>query len=93
VWVSRYRFNEKYGKWTQRGRKFHCHDEEEYCRTGDKVVIRAWQKMSPIKYYYVRNIVKPTVRYHLLEEDMTAYEKEQLDFNEKLRNDPYKIGL
>ncbi len=44
------------------GKKFHCHDEEEYCRTGDKVVIRSCHKISNSKSYFVRNIVRPTGR-------------------------------
>ena len=61
------------------------HDEEEYCRTGDKVVIKQCRKISPIKYYYVRNIVLPVGRHHIYEKDLTQYEKEAMAFNEKLR--------
>ena len=63
--VSRYHFNRKFGFWMTRNNKFHCHDEEEYCRTGDKVVIRAiGKRISPIKHYYVRNVVLSIGRNH-----------------------------
>ena len=54
-----------------RGRHFHSHDEEEFCRTGDKVVISQCRKISSIKHYYVRNIVRPTVRQNLSGEPET----------------------
>ncbi len=64
--------------------KFHCHDEDEYCRSGDKVVIRyIGKKISPIKYYYVRNVVLPIGRHHAYDQkDISEYEKEQMSYNE-----------
>mmetsp|Transcript_5532 Transcript_5532/g.3893 ORF Transcript_5532/g.3893 Transcript_5532/m.3893 type:complete len:109 (+) Transcript_5532:26-352(+) len=62
VRVSRYGFNHKIGIWFSSTKNFHCHDEENYCRTGDKVVIRTTRKISPIKHFYVRNIVRPAGR-------------------------------
>lgn len=38
------------------------HDEENFCTTGDKVVIRHTDKLTKNKYYYVRNIVVPYPR-------------------------------
>ena len=34
------------------------HDEENFCKSGDKVVIRQCRKLTQHKYYYVRNIIK-----------------------------------
>jgi hypothetical protein len=48
-------------------------------------VIRQCRKISPIKFYYVRNIVLPTGRHNIYEKDLTEYEKEAISFNEKLR--------
>ena len=76
-----------------RSNKFHCHDEDEYCRTGDKVVVRyCGKKISPIKYYYVRNVVLPIGRHHAYDQkDITEYEKEQISYNEKLRESYNKV--
>lgn len=38
------------------------HDEENYCVTGDKVVIKFCGQMSKMKNYYVKSIVKPMGR-------------------------------
>ena len=85
--VSRYRYNTKFGIWMMRNHKFHCHDEEEYCRTGDKVIIRyCGKKLSPIKYYFVRNVVLPIGRGHTYDQkDVSIYEKEAINYNEALR--------
>ena len=75
-----------------RNNKFHCHDEDEYCRTGDKVVIRFCKKISPIKYYYVRNVVLPIGRNQSYDQsDISQYEQEQIKYNEELRNANNKI--
>ena len=91
--VSRFHFNNKFGIWMSRANKFHCHDEDEYCRTGDKVVIRyGGKKVSPVKYYYVRNVVLPVGRHHTYDQkDITEYEKEQINYNEKLRESYNKV--
>ena len=47
--------------------------------------------MSPIKHYYVRNIVKPIGRMNLTGVPSTEYEKEMLDYNEQLRSKVPKI--
>ncbi len=75
-----------------RNHKFHAHDEDEYCRTGDKVVIRySGKKVSPIKYYYVRNVVLPIGRHHAYDQkDISQYEKEAINYNEQLRENSIK---
>jgi hypothetical protein len=72
-----------------RSRNFHAHDEEEFCKTGDKVVISACRKLSSTKHYYVRNIVKPMVRQNLSGEPETQYEQDALDYNKELRSKSY----
>ena len=52
-----YRWNDKVGFWLSRSRNLHCHDSENYCRIGDKVVVAQCRKISRLKSYYVRNIV------------------------------------
>ena len=75
-----------------RNNKFHCHDEDEYCRTGDKVVIRFCKKISDLKYYYVRNVVLPIGRHQTYEQNtLSNYEKDQINYNEELRNSYTKI--
>ena len=71
--------------WYSKNNLKHVHDEEEYCRTGDKVVIRQCRKISPIKHYYVRNVVLPVGRVNIYEKDITQYEREQIKYNEELR--------
>ena len=39
-----------------------------------------------MKHYYVRNIVLPTGRQNLTGVPATQYEKDALDYNEKLRS-------
>jgi ribosomal protein S17 len=38
------------------------HDENNYCVTGDRVIIGNCFKMSNTKAYYVKSIVKPIPR-------------------------------
>ncbi len=45
-----------------RSSKFLVHDEENFCRSGDKVVIKNCLPLSERKHYFVRNIVKPFPR-------------------------------
>ncbi len=89
--MSRYHYNTKVGIWTNRGRNFHAHDEEEFCRTGDKVVISQCRKLSTLKHYYVRNIVLPIGRQNISGEPATQYEADALDYNEALRAKPLKM--
>ena len=39
VKVKSFHWNYKIGFWLTNNKYFHCHDDENYCRTGDKVVI------------------------------------------------------
>ena len=90
VRVSNYRYLTKVGIWAQSSKNFHAHDPEEFCKTGDKVVLRACRRISPIKHYYVRNIVLPIGRQNVSGVPDTQYERDALDYNEQLRNkDPF----
>ena len=68
-----------------KGRNFHCHDEEEYCRTGDKVIISQCRKLSKSKNFYISNIVLAAGRQNFYTKDMSVYEKDAIKFNEELR--------
>jgi small subunit ribosomal protein S17 len=85
VRISSYHWNYKVGFWVTKSKNLHCHDEENYCRTGDKVVIQSCRKMSPTKHYFVRNIVLAAGRQNLYTKDMSKYEKEAMDYNRRLR--------
>ena len=46
----------------RRTKTYFAHDEDHFCVTGDKVVIKSCDPLSIRKNYYVRNIVKPFAR-------------------------------
>jgi small subunit ribosomal protein S17 len=85
VRIHSYHFNYKVGIWMTKGRNFHCHDEEEYCRTGDKVIISQCRKLSKSKNFFIRNIVLAAGRQNFYTKDMSTYEKDAIKFNEELR--------
>ncbi len=62
VKVDRFFHHDKLKKLVTYPKKFQVHDEEEYCKVGDKVVIRSCRPISKSKHYYVRNVVLPTPR-------------------------------
>jgi ribosomal protein S17 len=62
VRVSAQHWNFKYKKYEYSHKNKQVHDSYNYCVTGDKVIIRATQKLTPTKAYYVKNIVKPFAR-------------------------------
>ena len=70
-----------------RGRKFHVHDPDDYCRIGDKVVIKNFGGVSGLKHYYVRNVVLPTGRHNYYSTGFSKDEKEAIVYNENLRVD------
>ena len=84
--MSNYRWIPKVNLWAQRGKNFLVHDEENFCRSGDKVVIRRCRKLTDRKHYYVRNIVRHVGRQNVTGIPQTQYEQDALDYNEKLRN-------
>ena len=74
-----------------RNRNFQVHDPEDFCKTGDKVVVRQCRKLSATKYYSVRNIVLPIGRMNLTGEPSTQFEADALKFNKELRQKPLKM--
>ena len=57
VKVDRFYYHPKNKKYYSRTGRFQVHDEEEFCRIGDKVIIRGCRPMSKTKHYFVRNVV------------------------------------
>ena len=74
------------GIWIQSSNNFHAHDPESFCKTGDKVVLRACRKLSPSKHYYVRNIVLPIGRQNVTGVPDTQDERDALEYNDQLRS-------
>ena len=66
------------------------HDEEEFCVTGDKVVIRHCRKLSSTKAYYVNRIIKPAARQNLSGEPLTQWEEDLYEHNRSLQEKPLK---
>ena len=79
--VSRYHFNQKINYWIHNGKNFQCHDEENFCKTGDKVVIRQCRKLSVLKHYFVRNVVLPIGRQNVTGKPGSKDEEEALEYN------------
>lgn len=55
------------------------------------MVIRKCRKLSPIKFYYVRNVVLPTGRNSIYEGDISQDEKDAMKYNEELRSKEIKL--
>lgn len=51
-------WNRMYAKYFSRSTNYLVHDEENFTKTGDKVVIKSSPNLSKLKHYYVRNVVK-----------------------------------
>lgn len=75
------KFHKKFIKSTN----FHCHDEDMECRVGDKVIIRRCEKLSKIKNYYVKRFVWMAPRIAISYQNLQAYEKKAIMYNDKLR--------
>jgi ribosomal protein S17 len=52
----------KYKKYRFARKKYLVHDEEEYCRAGDRIIIRAGHKMSSRKSFYVSRVEQQGLR-------------------------------
>jgi ribosomal protein S17 len=52
-------FFHKYRKPQYSSKNKQVHDEDNYCVTGDKVIIANCHKLSKTKAYYVKTILKP----------------------------------
>ena len=62
------------------------HDEDEICKTGDKVVIRNCSKISNRKSFYVKSHVWMVPRQNFTVDKFLNFEKRALLFNDRLRN-------
>src|SRR4051794_16252469 len=69
TWVPTYR------TYTNNPSKFQVHDEDEICKTGDKVVIRLCRPISKLKHYYIRNIVWMLPRHNFTVNKFLNFEK------------------
>ena len=86
VMVDQLTFNTKYKKYVRSSSKFQVHDEEEICKTGDKVVIKVCQPVSKLKHYYVKSIVWMIPRHNFTIDKFLQFEKRALLYNNNLRN-------
>jgi small subunit ribosomal protein S17 len=86
VKVDSLTFNPTYKIFINRPSKFQVHDEDEICKTGDKVVIRLCRPVSTLKHYYIRNIIWMVPRHNFTINKYLNMEKRALYFNEQLRN-------
>lgn len=69
-----------YRKYYSRYSNYLVHDEETFCRVGDKVVIKCCGgNVSKMKHYYVRNVVKqfPRNDYYIVNSENTIETKEE----------------
>lgn len=85
VLVERWHMNRHYGKYMRSTNLFHCHDGDNYCVTGDKVVIRSCPRMTPIKHFHIRNVVLPMGRNNCYSKNISRDEIAAMKFNEALR--------
>ena len=85
VLIENWHWNHHYAKYQRSTSLFHCHDPENYCVIGDKVVIKACDKLSPTKYYYIRNVVLPMGRNNCYSKNVSKDEIAAMKFNEALR--------
>jgi small subunit ribosomal protein S17 len=60
VAVDRYRIHPKYHKRLKYTRKFMAHDEAEVANMGDLVMIVPCHKISKMKHFMLREIIKRT---------------------------------
>lgn len=84
--VDRYHWNRTYDKYKTGNSQFLVHDVDDYCRIGDKVVIKLCRPISKQKYYYVRNVIIPVGRHDYYNKQLTKSEKDALEYNKELRN-------
>jgi small subunit ribosomal protein S17 len=58
VLTERYVRHPLYGKYVRRSTRLHVHDENNQCRLGDKVTIRACRPLSKTKSWTVVKVVE-----------------------------------
>ena len=77
----------KYRKLITTRSNFQVHDEDEICKTADKVVIRICNPVSKLKHYYIRNIVWMVPRHNYTINKFLNFEKRALVYNQNLREE------
>ena len=83
-WTN-YRYYNKHKVWVSRRHRFHCHDPDEFCCVGDKVIIRQCLKLSTLKYFYIKSVVLPIGRNSFYAGKLSKDEIDAISFNEDLR--------
>ena len=89
VRVSAQNWNNKYKRYLHSHKNKLVHDELNYCVSGDKVVIKNCAKLTPLKHYYVKNIIKPFPRDEL-DPRFSGRVKEQKQAEEPIIEPPTK---
>lgn len=56
-------YNHIYKIYKKSSSHYQVHDEQNFCRIGDVVVIKACHKLSPTKAYFVRNVLSQAARF------------------------------
>ena len=69
-------WNKKFAIYYRRTGTYQVHDEENFARPGDIVVIKACQKVSTQKAFFVRNIVRQAGRFDYWDEMIKRREEE-----------------
>jgi small subunit ribosomal protein S17 len=86
VMVDQHIWNSKYKVYQRSSSKFQVHDQDEICKTGDKVVIKGCQPISKLKHYYIRNIVWMIPRHNFTVDKFLNFEKRAMLYNNELRH-------
>jgi small subunit ribosomal protein S17 len=101
-------WNRKYGVYYRRTGKYLVHDEENFTRAGDIVVIKMCRKVSERKAFYIRNVVKQAGRYDywenmikhreqeikkLMDENLEQLKKESVDEMKRAKGSQDKADL
>ncbi len=86
VMVDQMTWNKRYKLYERSSNKFQVHDQDEICKTGDKVVIKGCQPISTSKHYYIRNIVWMIPRHNFTVDKFLNFEKRALVYNSNIRN-------
>jgi small subunit ribosomal protein S17 len=86
VMVDQMIYNTKYKVYTRRSTKFQVHDQDEICRTGDKVIIKVCHPLSKLKHYYIRNLIWMTPRHNFTVDKFLNFEKRAMLYNTSIRN-------
>ena len=73
----------KLNRFLYRGKAYLVHDEENFCRAGDHVIIRAMPKVSKQKSYFVNRVIKQGARFDF-------WDREDVEKRETLKQEVKK---